>query len=155
MRNPVTRYALPGILLSALAVQAGAGDVFTWKDAEGRTHFGDKPPAEAKKDAQKVEATEAYSPGTDKNVKDIYQRTNRMFDAKDKIRQENAAAQQKQAEEHEAQLKQACYDARERVHKLSGPVIFVDDYGREIKSSDAERKQQLEETREWVAKNCP
>jgi len=38
-----------GLLLSALPVaHALAGDVYTWKDAGGRVHFGDRPPAMAR-----------------------------------------------------------------------------------------------------------
>jgi len=37
------------LLLSALPVaQTLAGDVYTWKDASGRVHFGDRPPARAR-----------------------------------------------------------------------------------------------------------
>ena len=38
-----------GLLLAAVLVPLTAGaQIYTWKDADGKTHFGDRPPPEAK-----------------------------------------------------------------------------------------------------------
>jgi glutaredoxin len=41
---------IPLILLTLLAIAGGAGaQVFKWTDSSGKTHYGDKPPDDAKK----------------------------------------------------------------------------------------------------------
>lgn len=33
------------LIITLLITSYSSGEIFTWKDAQGRTHFGDKPPA--------------------------------------------------------------------------------------------------------------
>lgn len=149
------RVHLKSMLLAAtLCLPAFAGaEMYTWKDAEGRTHFGDKPPPEVREQAEEIEA-KAYKPGTDEKTKEVYQRTNRMFDAKDKIQREAQQEQDQRAAHNEEARKAGCRDARDRARKLNGPVLFVDDEGNPVKATDAERKQKLQETQDWIAQNC-
>ena len=51
-------------LLLALAFP-GAAQVFTWKDRDGRVHFGDRPPPEAKTEEVKIRSYDAPSPPQD------------------------------------------------------------------------------------------
>ena len=140
--------------LALLAPLAGA-EIYKWTDAQGHVHFGDKPVDKEK--GHEVQVRD-YKPGTDKEVLDVYQRTDRIYDAKDKQRQDEAAkakaAQDDQAS-REQKAKDKCFQARERERNLDGPVVFVDDYGKPVKVTDAERKQELQELRKWIAANCP
>lgn len=143
------------VLIAALTLSAPtvSGEMYTWKDAEGRTHFGDKPPPEMREQAQEIEA-KAYAPGSDENTRGIYQRTNRMFDAKEKLEREEKQRNGDQATRSDEMRKEACRQARDRARRLHGPVVFVDDEGREVRTTDIERKQKLQETQEWIAGNC-
>lgn len=141
------------VLAALLAAPLAAAEMYTWKDADGRTHFGDQPPPEVKDQAQQIEA-KAYKPGTDEKTREVYQRTNRMFDETDKAKRDAEEKRQAQATAKEEARKSGCFEARKRARSLNGPVIFVDDEGRPLKTTDAERKQKLQETQDWIAKNC-
>lgn len=145
---------LSSLLLLAFAAGSATAEVYKWTDAQGKVHFGDKPPASEKQPVEKIDAKGAYAPGTDAQVKEVYQRTNRMFDAKDKMKKDEQARQAQQTAQHRERLKDACLDAREAERAMNGPVVFTDDEGREIKTSEVERKQKLQETRQWIAANC-
>ncbi|MFP5440817.1 MAG: DUF4124 domain-containing protein [Gammaproteobacteria bacterium] len=150
MRAHVTTLLLAAVF--CFPVVAGA-EMYTWKDAEGRTHFGDKPPPEAREQAEEIEA-KAYKPGSDEKTREVYQRTNRMFDAKDKIQREAQQEQDQRAAHNEEARKAGCREARDRARQLNGPVLFVDDEGNPVKATDADRKQKLQETQDWIAQNC-
>lgn len=142
------------LLIASLCIPATAGaEMYTWKDAEGRTHFGDKPPPEVREQAEEIEA-KAYKPGSDEKTREVYQRTNRMFDAKDKIQRDAQQQQDENAARNEEARKAGCREARDRARQLNGPVLFVDDEGNPVKTTDADRKLRLQETQDWIAKNC-
>ena len=55
-------------LLAALIVAfcaCAAAQVYTWKDKDGKVHYGDRPPAEAKTEEVKIRSYDAPSPPQD------------------------------------------------------------------------------------------
>ena len=46
------------LLLAAVLAFAASAQVYKWKDAEGRTHFGDRPPPDAKTEEVKIRTYE-------------------------------------------------------------------------------------------------
>lgn len=146
------------LLLLLLALPTGApAEIYKWTDAQGRVHFGDRPTEKQRQQAESVQVRD-YKPGTDKEVLDVYQRTDRIYDAKERQRAAESEQQddaRKQKERKQQELKDRCYSARERLHKLSGPVVFVDEYGNPVKKTDKEREQEYQELNKWVTANCP
>lgn len=57
------RFVLATLLL-ALAASA-AGQVYTWKDKDGKVHYGDRPPADAKTEEVKIRSYDTPSPPQD------------------------------------------------------------------------------------------
>lgn len=51
-------------LLTLLAWNPGQAEIFTWKDAQGRTHFGDRPPADSRVEILRPEINTISRPGT-------------------------------------------------------------------------------------------
>jgi hypothetical protein len=49
-------------LTLALAPLAGEAQVYSWKDADGRTHYGDRPPAEAQAGKRRLTTAPAADP---------------------------------------------------------------------------------------------
>lgn len=139
------------LLALALLAPAAGAEIYKWTDAQGRVHFGDKPTDKTR--AEEVEVRD-YKPGTGQDVLDVYQRTDRIYDARERQRQEDAA-KERETTAAEAKKKDQCFEARDRERRMDRPVVFVDDYGKPIKVSDEERRQKLQELRQWIADNCP
>lgn len=138
------------LLLALLALSMTAhAEMFTWKDAEGRTHFGDQPPPELREQAEPIEA-KARPPGSDQATREVYERANRLFDATKKA-QDKAKDKEARAA---ASNNDRCRQAREREHALSGRVTFVDESGKQLTVSETERKKQLQEQQAWISANC-
>ncbi len=136
-----------GLLMwSSLACADG---VYTWKDADGRTHFGDQPPTAVKNKAEEIEIR-SQAPGTDKNAREIQQRANRLFEAN---KQTQKAEQIRAAEAGSAKAQQ-CATAKQQANTLSGRVYFEDENGKPYTVTEQERRQRLQELQAWIAENC-
>jgi hypothetical protein len=160
---------ISGTLLLVPAVAALGGDIYTWRDAEGRTHFSDVPPIgkqEAKKTrgAAPVAATTAAAATTATSVpatpatakpapslaeKDLEFRKRRAEaqEAADKATAEKAAAERKAAD---------CQSARNQVRALeSGQrVSRFNDKGEAVPLEDSQRQAEIERNRKFVEKAC-
>lgn len=139
------------LLLALLALSMTAhAEMFTWKDAEGHTHFGDQPPPELREQAEPIEA-KARPPGSDQATREVYERANRLFDATRKVQDKAKGAEAKTAAESSAR----CREARDRERTLAGRVVFTDENGKEYTVTEPERKRRLQEQRDWISANCP
>ena len=63
------------VLLLAAPIVAGA-EIYKWTDAQGRVHFSDKPVD--KNGKTEIVEVKDYKPGTDENVRQIYERNDRL-----------------------------------------------------------------------------
>ena len=52
-------------LLLLIFVTCATAQVYTWKDKDGKVHYGDRPPAEAKTEEVKIRSYDAPSPPQD------------------------------------------------------------------------------------------
>jgi len=135
------------ILLSAPAVQA---QMYRWVDVEGKVHFSDKKPKDAKAE----------------DISDSIKPTNTDFggrDAKQQLQhyERNKAAkrtEKKQSEEHASAVKrqrnEQCQTARKHLKVIQGRVIFYDKNNNEIKVSETERAQRAQELEAQIKKYC-
>lgn len=139
--------AVAGLLLAAtLATSPSHAEVYKWTDAQGRVHFGDRPVDQQK--GKEVELRD-YKPGTDENVKQIYERNDRLRDA---ARQEQPATGKQPKAVRKP--KDECDKARERLAKLSGPVVFRDADGKVVPTTEKQRAAEQRQTEAWIAENC-
>lgn len=155
-----------GIFLTAFTLAALAGDIYTWRDAEGRVHFSDVPPTgkeEAKKirgaapSAASAAAAAANTPAAPTGAKpapsladkdlEFRKRRAESQEAADKAAKEKAAADQKASD---------CQSARNQMRALeSGQRISrFNDKGEAIPMDDSQRQAEIERNRQFLEK-CP
>jgi hypothetical protein len=142
------------IVLSLIGLNAHAG-VNKWVDPEGKVHYSDAPPPEAKTETVRntsgkgqTEAPASYSP------KSYSEREAEM--KKSKLEKEEAA-QKKAQEETNTKAKQAnCEAARQNVRSLEagGRIVTYDANGERTYMEDDARTQRLEEAQGAVSKYC-
>lgn len=142
------------IALSLLGLNAHAG-VNKWVDSEGKVHYSDAPPPEAKTETVRnisgkgqTEAPASYSP------KSYAEREAEM--KKSKLEKEETA-QKKAQEETNAKAKQAnCEAARQNARSLEegGRIYTYDKTGERNYLDDAAREQRLTEARKAISEFC-
>jgi hypothetical protein len=145
---------LATILALLLLPLAATAQVYKWKDANGKTHYSDQPPAEAKtasKTLAPVGDAGAGAPVASRAAADKrLEAAKQAGEAKDKA----AKAEQERAEE--AQRQQACERSRMNLQGLqSGQIRFRMSPSGEREALDgAVRDAELAEAQRAVDINC-
>lgn len=124
------------ILMPALA----SAQIYRWTDAEGRVHFGQRPPAGAEQIEVRPQVVER-----DDQTREREARSERFFDAR---RQEQQAARE-QASQTRAAREQECQGLRSQLSQLQldGRFFRNDAAGERVYYSDSE----LEAARQRLA----
>lgn len=138
------------VILLFVALPAAA-EVYKWTDAEGRVHFGDKP-KDAKVAAEAVDVRD-YKPGTDDGVRQINERRERLMDA-GKPSPADARREKFVNAVEDAAKARACREAKDRLMRIRGPVVFLDDDGKPVKVTERGREQKAKEQEAWIQANC-
>lgn len=135
------------LLLFALPVSA---ELYKWTDAEGKIHFGDRPPEN--------QATESLEIDVQNNDFELQSEESAAYF--NKVRQNEAISQQKQARDAQNQAqaqqkKQAlCQKARNHLATLQGPVYFEKEDGSTYEISEKEREARAKEFAKEVQRYC-
>jgi len=138
------------ILIAALTWQlpAAAEELYRWVDADGKVHFGDRPPqdAEAKSIADELKPINFSDAAGEQDYPD-----NRRAD---QIAQEyrNQKRQQQQKQIRHQQL--VCKRAQRQLKILKGRVYFVDAEGNETTVSERERQAQARALEAQIRQYC-
>ncbi len=135
------------VLLLATPIVAGA-EIYKWTDAQGRVHFSDKPVT--KNGKTEIVEVKDYKPGTDENVRQIYERNDRLRHATTE-----KTPKQQQAPALTAKKQQAdCTAATARLAKISHRIEFHDEQGNLVPTTEKERARKEQELRLWISENC-
>lgn len=153
MRHLSSAAVLPllTLLLSPFAVEA---QVYKWRDATGKIHYGDKPPVDAGAQSRKLGPANSASDDTGNAPKSAADRrldaATRTSEAKEKA----AGAERERAQE--AQREQACERAKTNLQGLdSGQIRFRMGSDGEREALDgATRDAELEQARRAVETTC-
>ena len=141
------------LALLCFTVTASA-ELYTWTDADGHKHFGDKPPVGANTDAQPLEEKKAYSPGSDPRAKEIYDAGNRMLQGGNQNGLRSPHIPDPPGGKTEAR-KKACENARAHALQLdSQPVVAQKDARTPSMDTPAMRALELESLRRWIVAFC-
>lgn len=139
----ITLSFLPAIALS---------QVFSWKDENGKTHYGDRPPASKQADSRKLAAPPPVDAEANRKA---------MLDRQlaDREKQQKSQEEAKKTQEDQAQSKEReanCQQARSNLTALeSGQVRFsVDAKGERVALDGAVRDAELAKARKAVSSWC-
>lgn len=143
---------------------AGATEVYTWTDKDGVVHFSDTPP---RNDSGRViDIENAYSPGTTgadqpqaesgvpaspaavgdpEAPKSAAQQRREQIAKNRKDRREAMAEQDRMCEKHRKRLEQM---------EPARRVFYRNEKGEEVRMDDDLRVGLIEESKEYIAKNC-
>jgi hypothetical protein len=133
---------------------ASQGQLYSWKDASGKVHYGDRPPAEKQTQARKV-------PGAPPATSDVEvarrASAERQFEEREKQAKEQEGA--KKPAEDPAQVKQReenCQRAKATLASLeSGQVRFsINDKGERVALDGTVREAELSRARKSVDSWC-
>lgn len=139
------------ILLMLLPVLAHAS-VYQWVDADGNTHFGDQPPANASSREVKVNAPEVS------NDASAQERQQRMQDFLSEQQKDREARQVDQAKAAEKAAKKAdlCAKMRAQLKNIARISTFydLDENGDRVYVTEEENEQVRKEFRDKVKQAC-
>lgn len=141
-------------LLIALVPAAVAAQVYSWKDASGKIHYGDRPPAERNVESRKLPAAPSATGDAEAARKASAER---QFDEREK--QGKAQESAKKPPEDPAQAKQReenCRRAKANLAALeSGQARFTtDDKGERVALDGAVRDAEITRARKNVDDWC-
>ena len=139
-----------GILLSGLllAATASSEEMYRWVDAEGKVHFGDRPPTGTQ--ARDISGELAPINSADASTAQGPPAGKRQAN----LEREYQNRQQRQQLEQQQRLARACRNAQRQLRILQGRVAFVDDSGREVVITERERQQRAEQLQRDIARTC-
>ncbi|MDP1653200.1 MAG: DUF4124 domain-containing protein [Rhodocyclaceae bacterium] len=146
--------ALIGLIALALLPGAGQSQVYSWKDASGKIHYGDRPPAERQADKRKLPGAPAKTDDVEAARKASAER---QFSEREK--QGKAAESAKNAPEDAARTKEReanCRQAKASLASLeSGQVRFaIDERGERVALDGNVREAELAKARKSVDSWC-
>ncbi|MES2825542.1 MAG: DUF4124 domain-containing protein [Pseudomonadota bacterium] len=120
-------------------------EVYRWTDKDGKTHFSDNKPKVAAEDITAAVKKQNIDTSTQE-----HQKLEAVF------RKENAADREfkQQQAQPSAEILERCNKAKKYLNNIDGRVQFVDDKGKMVHVSEAERKARVNETRSFIQKNC-
>jgi len=144
---------------------AAATDVYTWTDENGIVHYSDAPPDAA--ETEKINIDDAYRPGTagvDPSSPYSEQSAPEGGDAAAvdptpsyaQQRREQLASERQERREAKAQIDQMCTRHRQRLAQVEPArrVFYTNEEGESVRMDDSERIGLVEESKEFIAKNC-
>ena len=139
------------ILILLIPLSANAG-VYKWVDANGQTHFGDRPPAKAASSEVKVHSAPA---SVDAGARERHQKMTEFLEQQQEERETRQAANAKAEEKAEKQA-ELCRKLRARLKFLASVSTFynINDQGERIYVNEAENTRIREDFREKVRSTC-
>ena len=118
----------------------GAGKVFSWRDAEGNLHFGDKAPSS---DAKSLELKPAT--GSDPDGSARFERTKKLVDSFAEERKERQETREKTSEARK-QRKKDCLAAKSQFQKVSSAqFLYRQEEGGDKQILSFEQRAEAEE----------
>lgn len=142
-------------LFMLLTAQTAGAQVYTWTDENGKKHFSDKPPVQGNENQIDV-AEEHFElqnvddgyPITDPNLHMDQQES--YLDRKLREREEKKAA----AKVKKEVMANLCQKAKARYATIQNPVNFIDDNGRPIRVTEAERRAEEAQLKAQIDEHC-
>lgn len=136
-------------LLLYLCFSHTQAEVYQWTDANGRTHFGDRPP-------EKIDSKDISETLDKINITSDYSSPELMLrheQRKDDEREKRLKEWQEKQKSRPSQSEK-CAKARQHLKTITGRVVFVDENGKDLKISEESRKQRVQKLDSIIRKYC-
>jgi hypothetical protein len=133
------------LIVLASATTYSSAEVYRWVDKDGKVHFTDKPPVETAENITRQVSKQNLDTSREEQIK------------LNQLHREAAAPQQTRQEPTAAQayaLATQCAAAKNRLRRISGNVIFIDDDGKVVKVTEKERQAKVAELKAQIEHNC-
>ena len=140
------------ILTLAAASAVATGEVYKWLDADGKVHYGDRPPTTGA-DSHNLSLPPAPAPEAGQAQRNLKQR--RLLEAfeaernqRDRLAAEAAATKRERARD--------CENARRELTRFErANIVYRNDAsGARVYMSDEERRDTAANVRAWIGKHC-
>ena len=146
------RTRLSAILVLILASATAPAEVYKWLDADGKVHYGDRPPATGT-DSQSLTLPPAPTRDADDERRSLLR--SRLLEAIDAERTEKVQAEREAAAARQKQA-QMCARARSDLARFErANIIYTNDpSGARIYMSDEARAEALSNAKLWIDEHC-
>ncbi|KUJ83836.1 DUF4124 domain-containing protein [Microbulbifer flavimaris] len=143
------RTVLLALTVAAASAATVADELYRWVDEDGRVHFGDRPPVSA-------EAEDVGGELTPINSADATQAaaTPRKRETSSDLERQYRQRQKQRLQRQQSQRAEACRQAKRNLRILRGPVIVLDQNGREVRLSERERQQRAAALEQQIQQLC-
>jgi type IV secretory pathway VirB10-like protein len=144
-------HRLVSLLILSLTPIIGLSQVYSWKDANGKIHYGDRPPAERQTDSRKL----APPPPADESARKAAAESQ----VSDREKQQKTQESAKKTQEDQAEAKkreEGCLQAKSNLAAIeSGQIRFsIDAKGERVAMDGAVRDAELNRARQNVDSWC-
>lgn len=151
--------------LAACINTAAAAEVYTWTDKDGITHFSDRPPASGNAETMEIEDSDIPAPPA--SATSAPHNTENVTGSETAAPQEQplTAAQQRRQQlakeredrrEAQGKVDILCGKHRQRLAQVEPArrVFYTDDSGQSVRMDDDMRIALVQESKDFIAKNC-
>ncbi len=143
------------VLLWATFVPSTNGEVYKWVDENGRTHYGEKPPA-ADAEEMKIKSSASPADSSGKSPEEINAERERLLKVYEEERQQKEEEKLEQ-ENRQAELREKCMELENKLQdmKEGGAQYYrVDESGKRQYVSDEELQKRIQTMQELYNKEC-
>jgi hypothetical protein len=157
------------VLIAGFAVvwfqSATATEVYTWTDSDGIVHYGDTPPGSG--ESQKIIIEGASSPGTSSAYPPPEESPQSPSEPAENVpeedmrsvaqkRRDQIAEDREERREASAEIEQMCARHKQRLAQVepSRRVFYTNTKGESVRMDDDMRIDLVEESKEYISKNC-
>ncbi len=147
-----TCFAVCLLLCFSFAGAALADDIYRWTDADGRVHYGSRPPPGVAAESKSITTR---PPGDDPALTERRERQRRLLESYDYERGREAELAERQRQQ-DKQRAARCREIERRLRQLDypGPVYLTDTDGTRQYLNDAERERYRAEMQPAYRQAC-
>jgi hypothetical protein len=141
------------LIILLLGCMGGANaEIYKWVDAQGNTHYGERPPADS--DAESV--TVRKGPSTPDPLLERHRnRQQKFLEVLQQEREEKEEQEKKNTQEREQRLHR-CHRARDKLrsYRHAGGIYNIDKKGKRVYLDQEEREKAITRVEEDVRRYC-
>lgn len=123
-------------------------EIYRWVDEHGKTHYSDKKP---KTNAEDI-TLEVKKQNIDTSMEE-QRKLQQIFRAENEADRE-FYRQQQLKNQPSPEHRQHCNEMRSYLNKIDGRVQFIDEDGKVVPVTEAQRRQRVEETQRYLDEHC-